>query len=89
MSLLNWFDSMPNTCVPTEGYTSLDWSVKGRGFGQLYFFVEDGKLYCNNECLSKERVKEILCMMVDNSIFDEDIPFDEESDDAINNQETQ
>lgn len=78
----NWFDSMESWCRPTDGHMSIDWSMRGRGFGQLYFFVDEqtGKLRCSNECLSRERVKEILCMMVDQSLFDEDVEFDEDED---------
>lgn len=52
MTLQAMFDSMQNRCTPLEGSASFEWSVKGRGFGHL---EEDGKLYCDNECMTKER----------------------------------
>lgn len=78
MSLQTFFDSFDNECTPMgDQYVTFEWSMKGHGFGQLGFYVEDGKLYCDNECMSKERVKAILCAMVDNAIFDRVTPFDE------------
>lgn len=47
----------------------LTWSLNGFGFGELVFFSENGKIKCRNECMSKDRVKEILCLMVDQAEF--------------------
>ena len=42
-----------------------DWSWRGRGFGQLSFQYKDGKLTCNNECMSRESVRELLRAFAD------------------------
>lgn len=52
----------------------INWSVKGVGFGEYAFFQRDGKIYCDNEGMSRESVKKVLCMMVDQAIFPEDRP---------------
>lgn len=46
----------------------LNWGNE-RGFGQLYFYQKDGQIYCDNELLSKDTIKEILCSMVDDSVL--------------------
>ena len=45
------------------------WNIKGFGFGETVFFYEDGKLKCDNETMSKEMIKTILCKFVDNAEF--------------------
>lgn len=52
----------------------INWSVKGVGFGEYAFFQRDGKIYCDNETMSREAVKKVLCMMVDQAVFPEDTP---------------
>ena len=52
-----------------------NWARKNLGFGQLSFHrTEDGQIVCNNECLSRKTVKEIMHefveRLVDNSKFD-------------------
>jgi hypothetical protein len=49
----------------------IKWLEQGRGFGEYVFYQEDGKLYCKNECDSKETVMRIMCHMVDQAIFTE------------------
>jgi len=43
----------------------INWSEKGRGFGQYCFQKIGDKLICHNEYDSKETIKRILCLMVD------------------------
>ena len=64
------FEDMPNYCEPNAGI-SFSWGKQDCGFGQFYFYVKDGVLYCDNECMSKESIKEILGFMVDNSTLTE------------------
>ena len=45
------------------------WNVEKVGFGEISFYYKDGKLECNNECMSKEFIKEILCDFVDRAEF--------------------
>ncbi len=51
----------------------INWSEKGRGFGQYVFQIIDGKMICDNECDPKEAVKRILCTMVDQCEFTDPI----------------
>jgi len=56
----------------------IEWSEKGRGFGEYTFQIIDGKMVCNNECDSKETVKRILCKMVDQCTFLEELESNKE-----------
>ncbi len=69
-------DGTPDYCVPTpdkqqmipigcEDPVQFSWGKPGTGFGQLLFYIKDGELLCDNECMSKEFIKERLCKMVD------------------------
>ena len=44
---------------------TVTWIMRDVGFGSFSFYTEDGKLYCENETMSKEFVKQVLCEMVD------------------------
>ncbi len=57
------YEDIPTVCI--------QWSEKGRGFGEYTFQLKDGKMICHNECDSKETVKRMLCKMVDDCIFTE------------------
>ena len=65
------FDKFPNgISITISGkYFIIHWSVKGRGFGDYTFWQEGDKIMCDNECDSKESVKKVLCMLVDNADF--------------------
>ena len=45
------------------------WRIKDFGFGTTTFYYRDGKLKCDNETLSKESIKKILCEFVDRAEF--------------------
>lgn len=45
------------------------WGVDGFGFGTTTFFYKDDKLLCDNEYMSKEQIKMLLCNFVDNAEF--------------------
>lgn len=45
------------------------WGIKGFGFGTTTFFYKDGKLMCDNETMSKDMIKTILCEFVDRAEF--------------------
>lgn len=48
-----------------------NWHVDGLGFGQLYFYQdEDGTIHCDNELLTKETVKKIFDLLLDQSKFE-------------------
>ncbi len=69
MSLQNFFGSFDTTCEPCGG-AYFNWTREGMGFGQLSFYMEDDKLMCGNELMSKELIKKILCEMVDKCELD-------------------
>ena len=48
---------------------TFQWGVKEVGFGELSFHYEDGKLKCQNEYMTKEFAKKILCEFVEQSEF--------------------
>jgi hypothetical protein len=50
----------------------IQWSEKGRGFGEYRFWQNGDKIFCDNECDSKKAVKRILCQLVDQAIFTDD-----------------
>lgn len=53
---------------------AIHWSEKGRGFGSYTFWMEDGKIYCDNECDSRATIKRILSKMVDQAILSDEEP---------------
>jgi hypothetical protein len=66
-------------CVPVGEHVTFSWAAEDIGFGEFCFFwerkgwYEDGeqcyRLKCDNECMSKEFIKEMLCKMVDESVL--------------------
>ena len=71
MSIKKFLDSCDNYC-DVKGTALFEFSKAGFGFGQIYFFVgDDGKTHCNNECMSKETVKDFMNMLIDNAIFED------------------
>lgn len=59
----------------------LNWSAKGCGFGQFYFYEKDGKIFCQNEYMGKEFIKRIMCQLVDQCEL-EDVRDDNEDTNA-------
>lgn len=46
------------------------WGIEGFGFGTTTFFYDkNGDLKCDNETLSKDSIKSLLCAFVDRAIF--------------------
>ncbi len=71
-----FLDNTADYCVPTpdkqqmipigcDDPVQFSWGKPGTGFGQVLFYTKDGTLHCDNECMSKEFIKERLCKMVD------------------------
>lgn len=54
------------SCIPWSS-AGFRWSASGIGFGQVYFRYDEDRdvIYCDNEMMSKEFIKRILCRMVD------------------------
>ena len=42
-----------------------NWGAKGVGFGQIIIVSNDGKLYIDDECMSKEFIKEMFGHFID------------------------
>lgn len=53
-----------------NGFT-VSWSEPDVGFGQFHFYIEDGKVHCSNECMSKRFIKKVLNDLVDECVLDE------------------
>jgi len=64
---------MINKCKPhiRAPRVILQWTKENFGFGELYFYLKDGQVHCDNECMDKDTIKEILCSMVDICILDD------------------
>jgi hypothetical protein len=52
----------------------IQWSIKGKGFGELVFYRDGDKLYCQNECMSKETILGIMYVLLDKCILTDPIP---------------
>lgn len=54
------------------GDATIDFSIKGLGFGQIVFYhADDGTLCCANEHMDKTTLKMILGKLVDNCDLDD------------------
>lgn len=74
MSIQDFFDNCEDEIDVGDGFT-INWSEKGRGFGQYCFYHGDNrKLHISNECDGKNTIKRILNRMVDEAILDDE-PF--------------
>jgi len=47
----------------------INWIVKDCGFGEIKFYQDGNKIYCDNELMSKDFIKAILCLIVDKAIL--------------------
>lgn len=68
MSIKDFMDNCPKITELANNFT-VRWSRPGWGFGELTFTIEDGKLYCDSERMSKEFVKGVLTDLVNNATF--------------------
>ena len=74
MSIQDFFDGCEDD-IELVSSCSINWSVKGTGFGNLQLYVgEDGKTMIANECMGKTFIKKILCDLVDNATLEDEIP---------------
>lgn len=75
MSLLDAFKKLNDgVTVHRPFHFALDFSLKGFGFGQLYFSERDGKVFISNERMDRDTIKRILGVMVDQAILDDEGP---------------
>ncbi len=71
MSIQDFLDSCGDGIDLHDSFT-ISWSMKGVGFGQYRFYNDDeGQLHIDNECMSKESIKRVLEIMVDNAVLDD------------------
>jgi hypothetical protein len=74
MSLQDFFDSCEND-LELVSSCSINWSVKGTGFGNLQLYVgQDGKTWIQNEGMGKTFIKKILCDLVDDATLEDERP---------------
>lgn len=50
-----------------EGGMDITWATKSAGFGHTTFCRKNGKLHCDNECMSREFILSVLKFVVDNT----------------------
>lgn len=65
-----FLDSCCDSCEPA-GHVVFQWSMTGMGFGSFAFYVRNRAVRCDNELMSKQFVKDILCQMVDDCVMEE------------------
>lgn len=49
------------------GALCVAWSTVSAGFGEINIFVKDDKLMIENEGMSKDFIKQVLCKLVDSA----------------------
>jgi hypothetical protein len=65
MSIQDFFNNCEND-LELVNSCSINWSVKGTGFGNLQIYIgQDGKTMIANEGMGKKFIKKILCDLVD------------------------
>lgn len=65
------FDNLKNDLELYNDFT-IGWIRNQVGFGQFYFYTQDNKLYCSNEGMRREFIKQVLCELVDQCILTDD-----------------
>ncbi len=68
MSIQDFLDKCDNKITLPQP-VHIQFSIKGFGFGELYFHEKDNVIHCENECMSKDRIKQILSQMVDECVL--------------------
>ena len=66
--------------IKTQAFNEFEiiWSDPKRTKATFYFYTnkDTNKLHIDNECMSKDYIKKVLCEMVDTAILD-DVPWEE------------
>lgn len=62
-------DPYPDTEEGEKSSIQFSWGVTDFGFGTTTFYYKDGKLQCDNETMSKDMIKQLLCAFVDKAEF--------------------
>ena len=55
--------------IAQDKYVIITWSVRDHGFGEYTFWKDGNKIMCDNECDSRQKVKDVMCMLVDKAEF--------------------
>jgi len=50
-----------------DGGFTIGWSAKNFGFGQLAFTMDNDKIICDNECMGKNFIRQVLLKLVEES----------------------
>ena len=58
-------------CDLNDGGFVLSWGTKSAGFGECTFYLQDGKMKCQNECMSKEFVKTLFDFLLEHTEFED------------------
>ncbi len=66
-----FIDSVPSYVDFENDSISIRWGKPGVGFGEFYIYKKDDKIRIENECMSKDFIKEILCHLVDEAELDD------------------
>jgi len=53
-----------------QGGMGVAWQTKSDGFGPTFCIRKDGKLHCDNECMSREFILSVLKFVLDNTELD-------------------
>lgn len=54
-----------------DGGFVVRWQKPHCGFGELSFFLKDGKLRCHSECMSREFISKVMSQIVKELIIEE------------------
>lgn len=53
-----------------DGGFNVAWRTKSAGFGHATFYLKKGQLHCDNECMSREFLKSVMCALLEKTILD-------------------
>lgn len=74
MSIQDFFDSCEDD-LELVSSCSINWSIKGTGFGNLQLYVgQDGNTWIQNEGMGKNFIKKILCDLIDGATLEDELP---------------
>ena len=62
-------DIYPDTEEGQQTSIQFSWGIEDFGFGTTTFYYKDGVLKCDNETMSKDKIKQLLCAFVDKAEF--------------------
>jgi len=48
-----------------DGGFDIQWETRSCGFGRLTFYIKKGRLFCDNQRMSRKFIKKALCRLAD------------------------